>query len=75
MEQLNAFKALKDPTHRRTCRRFVYLVGDGLLGLSQAGHAGWDVQQIRRCGSRRPVVARHFRFQSYFPLAAGKSLR
>ena len=36
MEQLNALKALKDPPHRRACCRLVYLVGNGLLGLSQA---------------------------------------
>jgi hypothetical protein len=36
MEQLNAFKALKDPPHRRACCWFMYLVGNGLLGLRQA---------------------------------------
>ena len=36
MEQLNAFKTLKDSTHGGTGGRLVHLIGNGLLRLSQA---------------------------------------
>jgi hypothetical protein len=34
MKELNAFKALKDPSHRGTCRRLVNLIGKR-FGLGQ----------------------------------------
>jgi hypothetical protein len=37
MEQLNALETLKDPAHRRMCGGLVHLIGNGLLGLGQAG--------------------------------------
>ena len=37
MQQLDAFKTLKNPAHRRTSRRLVDLIGNGLLLLSQLG--------------------------------------
>src|SRR6266700_4442002 len=37
MKQLNAFKTWKDPSHGGSCRGFVDLIGNGLLGLAQPG--------------------------------------
>jgi hypothetical protein len=37
MEQLDAFKTLKDPTHRWARRGLVHLIRDRLLSLGQAG--------------------------------------
>jgi hypothetical protein len=37
MQQLNAFKTLKDPAHGGACRGFVHLIRESLIGLRQAG--------------------------------------
>ena len=36
-QEINAFKALEDPAHRRSGGRLVKLVGKGLLGLDELG--------------------------------------
>jgi hypothetical protein len=65
MKKLNAFKALKDPSHRGTCRRLVNLIGkrfglgQGLRdadGITMLSHESIELASIWQAWKRRSQV-------------------